>query len=76
MNPIHLEPNTVKDLAAVISPKYQHTKLAQSAAEFLVEQMAPGTLAGNRPIAPSHPSFDAATVRAFVEFLITNKGYN
>lgn len=70
----HIEESTYRDVATAIVPKHQHTKLARAAVEFMLDELdinpAPNTIR----VVP--PRFDLATVQAFVEFLITKKGYN
>jgi hypothetical protein len=64
--PLHIEETTYRDMATVMFPKRSHTKLARSAVEFLVEQYH----------TKDEPVIDPTTLRHFVEFLISKKGYN
>lgn len=64
--PIHIEPTTASDLARVLFPSNAHSKLALSVAEFFLEE---NTYKGDADV-------DVKTLRGFVNFLITKKGYN
>lgn len=63
--PIHIEESTVRDLTILLFGKNQHTKLARSAVELLVEQGKAGK-----------PTLDFDTLIVYVDFLIKQKGYN
>lgn len=64
--PVHIEETTIRDMSVVIFGKHQHTKLARSAIEFVVEQST----------SKVDIKIDLDTLRNFVNFLIREKGYN
>jgi len=65
-DPIHIEYATATDLARVLFPTHAHSKLSLSVAEFFLEEN----------IHKSDADVDVKTLRGFVDFLITKKGYN
>ena len=70
---LHIEPTTITDLSAVAFGKNHHSKLAHSATEFFLDRCKGAKRIGNdlRVLQP-----DIATLREFVDYLISEKGYN
>jgi len=62
------------EYAEILIPKYKHTKLARSAAEFMVSECFVADMGD--VMLGRNVNFDIGTLRAFVDFLITKRGYN
>ena len=61
-----LQLETKRDVAEIVIPTHKNSKLATCVAEYLL-------VACNDEV---HANFDIGTLRGFVDFLITKRGYN
>jgi len=64
---LQVEETTIRELSEMLIPHHKNSKLAKSAAEYMVSACSDQLC--------EQPKFDIGTLRAFVDFLI-KKGYN
>lgn len=71
--PTYIDQETKDQLAEVLIPYARHSKLAEAAADFFIQEHT-NRIPGTDEVA--EPRIDTRTLRRFVDFLINKKGYN
>lgn len=67
MKQLDISDTTIREITHIIFPvEHEHTKLAESAVEFFLNEMNYVT----------NPNVDMKSIRAFIGYLIKFKGYN